>query len=94
MPMRESKATHDSICFVAKSKTIIIAGARFTPGGAEGWSLACTLLDWVASVGGDGFVGLRSMPIATRCLKSDVNAKSVNRIVVAPHASRTLPSVS
>ena len=38
MPMSdgESKATHDSICFVAKSKTVIIAGARFTPGGAEG----------------------------------------------------------
>ena len=84
------KTTHDSVCFVAKSKTIILTGAAFPPGGTEAGSPACTPLDWVASV--IGGVDGHSMPTATKCLKSGVNAKSVNRMAVAPHASRIFPS--
>ena len=89
----ESKTTHDSVCFVAKSKTIILTGAAFPPEGVEVGSPACTPLDWVAS-GAGGVFGRHSMPTATKCLKSGVNANSVNRMAVGPHASRTFPSAS
>ena len=94
MSDEESKTTHDSICFVAKSKTIILAGAVFPPEGVEDGSPACTPLDWVASVAGGVFDRHHSMPTATKCLESGVNANSVNRMAVAPHASRTFPSAS
>jgi hypothetical protein len=87
------KTTHDSVCFVAKSKIIILPGAAFPPGGVEDGSPACTPLDWVASVVG-GVLDRHSMPTATKRLKSGVNANSVNRMAVAPHASRTFPSAS
>ena len=88
-----SKTTHDSVCFVAKSKTIILTGAAFPPGAVEDGSPTCTPLDWVASVAG-GVFDRHSMPTATKCLESGVNANSVNRIAVAPHASRIFPSAS
>ena len=93
MSDEESKTTHDSVCFVAKSKTIILTGAAFPPEGVEDGSPAGTPLDWVASVAGGAF-GRHSMPTATKCFESGVNANSVNRMAVAPHASRTFPSAS
>jgi hypothetical protein len=87
------KTTHDSVCFVAKSKTIILTGAAaFTAEGVEDGSPTCTPLDWVSVTGGvfDRF----SMPTATKCFESGVNANSVNRMAVASHESRTFPSAS
>ena len=91
---KKLKITHDSVCFVAKSKTIILTGAAFPPEGVEDGSPACTPLDWVTSVVGGVFVGRHSMPTATKYFESGVNANSVNRMAVAPHASRTFPSAS
>ena len=93
--MKKEKNTHvdNSVCFVAKSKTIIISGALLPTKGIEDGSPASTLLDWVTSVAG-GVIDRYPMPAATKCFESGVNANSVNRTAIVPQASRTFPSAS
>ena len=90
----ERKSTHDSVCLVAKSKTINLACAASVPvGGSLSDPSASTSLDWVASVVG-GVSDRNSVPSATKYLKLGVNANSVIRMAVGPHTSRTFPSTS